>query len=232
MSVVAIIPARGGSKGIPRKNLMDFCGKPLIAWSILQAKAVNKIESVWVTSDDDEILHVSEKYGAKTIKRPSKISGDTSSSESAWIHAIGEISKTQPRPDVVVGLQATSPLRQSSDLAEALNQFYKNNADSMLSLVEIEDFFIWRECQNKAYESVNYDYKNRLPRQLIDKRYLENGSFYIFNVDGFLENKNRLFGDIDGFIMSKLKMFQIDNHVDVELCRALMKNLIELEANE
>jgi len=75
-ATVAIIPARGGSKGIPRKNLVDLCGKPLLAWSILQARAARRIDSVWLSSDDAEILSVAERYGARPIVRPALISGD------------------------------------------------------------------------------------------------------------------------------------------------------------
>ena len=91
---VAIIPARGGSKGIPGKNLLKLAGKPLIAWSIEHALKSSKIDSVWVTSDSDEILSVSVAYGAKAIKRPASISGDKATSEEAWIHALKKIQTT------------------------------------------------------------------------------------------------------------------------------------------
>ena len=113
--IAAIIPARGGSKGIPNKNIINFCGKPLIAWSILQALAVEKISSVWVTSDSEEILEIAQSYGALAIKRPSEISGNDASSESAWLHAINYIEGLGKKIDLVIGMQATSPLRASSD---------------------------------------------------------------------------------------------------------------------
>ena len=86
--IVAVIPARSGSKGIRKKNLMPFCGKPLLAWSIEQAISSTLIDKVWVSSNSNEILSVAESFGAKTIKRPESISNDTASSESAWSHAI------------------------------------------------------------------------------------------------------------------------------------------------
>ena len=122
-SIVAIIPARGGSKGIPGKNIKEICGKPLIAWSIIQAQESNIIESVWVSSDSDEILSVAERYGARKIKRPENISTDDATSESAWIHAIEQIEKINRKIDLVLGLQATSPIRSPKDIKKAYEVF-------------------------------------------------------------------------------------------------------------
>ena len=87
-SVIAIILARGGSKGIPRKNVLDFSGHPLVAWSVIQAKLSKEIDEVYISSDSEEILEIAQSYGAKTIKRPKEISGDSSKSEEAIIHAL------------------------------------------------------------------------------------------------------------------------------------------------
>ena len=90
-NIVAIILARGGSKGIPKKNVKKFCGKPLIGWSILQAKKTNEISSIWVSTDDNKIAKIARTYNVNVIKRPRNISRDTSSSEEGWKHAIKEI---------------------------------------------------------------------------------------------------------------------------------------------
>jgi len=208
--IVAIIPARGGSKGIPNKNIIEFCGKPLIAWSIEQCLSSKYISDVWVTSDSQEILDIAERYGAKTINRPDSISGDSASSEDAWIHAINIIQKYR-NIDLVFAPQATSPLREIKDINGAIEQMLNGNYDSLLSTVEIEDFFIWRQEEMSEPESINYDYMNRKPRQKIEKRYLENGSFYIFKPKILKDNNNRLGGKISLYKMEKYKMFQIDN---------------------
>lgn len=221
-SVVAIIPARGGSKGIPRKNLIEICGKPLLAWSILQAREATSIDSVWVTSDDDEILSVAEAHGARPIRRPPEISGDTASSEAAWLHALDEIEAHGNRVELVVAMQATSPLREASDLDGGVRALREENYDSLLSVGEIEDFFMWRLGNDGLADSVNYDYRNRKRRQMIEKRYLENGSFYVFRPDILRREQNRLGGRIGMFVMSRYKMFQIDNPEDLDLCAALM----------
>ena len=108
MHIVAIIPARGGSKGIPKKNIMDFCGKPLIAWSIEQAFGCSLIDGVYVSTDDAEISRTSKEFGAQIITRPVELATDTSSSEIAILDAINQIEKGDGRKiDCVVFLQAT-----------------------------------------------------------------------------------------------------------------------------
>lgn len=222
-SVVAIIPARGGSKGILRKNLIDVCGKPLLAWSIIQALNSSEIDSVWVTSEDEEILEVAAHYGAQPIKRPEDISGDSASSESAWLHAISVIEGLGTDIDLVVAMQATSPIRESSDLDAGVKLLRDKNYDSLLSVTEIEDFFTWRMTHDDLAESVNYDYRNRKRRQQIEKRYLENGSFYIFSPEQLRLEGNRLGGRIGLLPMKRFKMFQIDSPEDITLCSAIMR---------
>lgn len=220
---VAIIPARGGSKGIPRKNIADLCGKPLIAWSILQARAARGVDSVWVTSDSTEILDVAVSHGANPIRRPAEISGDEASSESAWLHALDTIETGGTRVDLAIGMQTTSPIREPSDLDKALAQFERERLDSLLTCCEVEDFFIWRYGPDGQPVGVNHDYKNRARRQNIEKRYLENGSFYLFKPDLLRAHGNRLAGKIGIYVMEKHKMFQIDNPQDIVLCRAIMR---------
>lgn len=217
---VAIIPVRGGSKGIPGKNLVMLSGKPLLVWSIEHALNSTKIDSVWVTSDSDEILSLAKSLGANVILRPSNISGDKATSESALIHAVIEIQK-HSEVNLIVFMQATSPIRGKNDLDEAITKYYKENLDSLLSVTKIEDHFQWRMGKSGP-ESINYDYKNRKRRQDIEVTYLENGSFYIVSPEALLKNKNRLSGKIGFYEQEKYKMYQIDNTEDVALCEAII----------
>ncbi len=220
--VVAIIPARGGSKGIPGKNLRLICGKPLLAWSIMQARAAKSIDSVWVSSDSNDILAVAEEYGAIPIRRPEELSGDAASSESAWLHALEQIEHSGANVDLIVGMQATSPIRDASDLDAAIGQVKRESLDSLLTVTEVEDFFNWR-IGSDGPESVNYDYRSRKMRQLIEKRFLENGSFYIFRPEILRAFNNRLGGKIGMHVMERHKMFQIDNPEDIILCESIMR---------
>ncbi|MBT3981931.1 MAG: acylneuraminate cytidylyltransferase family protein [Bacteriovoracaceae bacterium] len=223
---VAIIPARGGSKGIPKKNLIPFCGKPLIAWSIEQAVSASHIDSVWVTSDDEEILSVAQSYGANPILRPNDISGDGASSESAWIHAVDDIRNKGIDIDLAIGIQATSPLREAKDLDLAIEKFRNDQLDSLFSASLIEDFFIWEEDDDGNLKSQNYDHLNRKRRQDIKPQYVENGSFYLFKPDDISKFDNRLSGKIGFSIMEFWKTFEIDSMEDLEFCEALMKHYL------
>jgi len=215
--IIAIIPARGGSKGIPKKNIIDFHGKPLIAWSILQALNTPEIDEVLVSSDSDEILDVAKEYGANTIKRPEEISGDTASSESAIKHAIYALGY---ETEAVVMLQATSPLRKPDDLSRAIRQFREENWDSAFSGALLDDFLIWDKASDGSLKSFNYDYMNRGRRQDREHQFVENGSFYIFK-PSIISNGNRLGGNIGVYIMDFWQSFEIDTMDDLELVKTL-----------
>jgi CMP-N-acetylneuraminic acid synthetase len=220
--VHAIILARGGSKGIKNKNLILINNKPLIYWSIKSALKCKNILNVWVSSDSEKILKVSKKLGANIIKRPRRLSGDISSSESGWLHAINYIKK-HSHIKFVVALQATSPLRDKNDLTSAIKTFFINRYDSLFSSSINGAFFRWK-LKNKTLKS-NYNLdKIRPRRQLIDTELIENGSFYIFSAEKFIKNKKRLFGKIGTFIQNKSQRFEIDDFEDVFIIDSIMKN--------
>jgi len=224
-NIVAIIPARGGSKGIPKKNLLSFCGKPLVSWTINQALSVKSISSVWVTSDSKEILAVAKHFGANTISRPKSLSSDTSTTESAWKHALNVIEEKTGSVDVMIGLQPTSPIREPKDIEKAIKIFNKSKYDSLFSASEIGDFYIWQKKRQKLI-SLNYDYENRGRRQDYTKQYVENGSFYIFKPQTLTKFNNRLGGKIGISLMDFWKSFEIDSFEDIDLCETLMKHYI------
>ena len=220
---LAVIAARGGSKGIPHKNLLDICCKPLIAWTVEQARAARGVDVVAVSSDSDKILQAAEAAGAVGVRRPDDISGDLASSESAWLNALDALDEKMGRFERVVALQATSPIREPSDIEQALSTFDREHLDSLLSVCEVEDYFNWRIGQSGP-EPINYDYRNRRMRQQIEKRYLENGSFYVLIPSLLREQNNRLGGKIGFHVMERHKMFQIDRPEDVKLCAAIMRS--------
>jgi N-acylneuraminate cytidylyltransferase len=224
MRIVAIIPARGGSKSIHKKNLIDFCGKPLLTWSIEQALASLLVNKVYVSTEDQEIAVVSKKYGAGVIQRPIELSTDTASSEDALVHAIDRIEKEGGRNiDIVVFLQATSPLRNPADIDNALRKFIDQDADSLFSGAILEDFLIWGD-ENGKLESINYNYRNRGLRQTRKKQYVENGSIYIFKPAVLKKENNRLGGKIIVYEMEFWKSYEIDSYEDIEICEYYMRN--------
>ena len=213
MEIIAIIPARGGSKGIPNKNIMDFNGKPLISWTIGQVKKSNLIKDIYVSSDSQEILSVSQKYGAKTILRPQNISNDNSSSEEALLHFLYQLKKD---PDLIVFLQATSPLRKADDIDNAINTLIKDKADSLVSLTETREF-IWEQVE-KNFVPITYDFDNRCGHRDLKKLYYENGSIYIFKPEILRKFNNRLGGIKSVYLMEAWQRADIDDDDTFELC--------------
>ncbi|MBT3697399.1 MAG: acylneuraminate cytidylyltransferase family protein [Gammaproteobacteria bacterium] len=230
MNIICIIPARGNSKEIIDKNIINFCGKPLIAWSIEQALASEGIKDVYVSSDSDKILQISKEYGAKEIKRPDNIARDESTSEEALIHAINEIERDNGKIDLVVFLQGTSPLRSSEDIDKAIALFINNQLDSLFSACDLKDLMVWKNIEDNL-TSINYDYENRKRRQDMQKQYGENGSIYIFKPKVIKQNMNRLGGKIGIYIMNEWKIHEIDTKEDIGICEYFM-NKKELVKNK
>lgn len=219
--VVAVIPARGGSKGIPRKNVQPLAGKPLIVHSIEQARRSRCVTETVVSTDDDEIVAVSEAAGAVVVWRPAEISGDYASSESALIHAIKTLFAQEERlPDLVVFLQCTSPLRRAGDIDGAVRTLLEQGADSLLS-VSPSHRFLWAETADGA-RSLNYDFCNRPRRQDMQPQYVENGSIYVFRPEALLNTGNRLSGKIALYKMDEEAAVDIDSLFDMKLAEMML----------
>ena len=224
--IIAVIPARGGSKGIEKKNIRSFAGKPLITHTIEQALASRSVQRTFVSTDDDEIASVSKKYGAEIVWRPSGISSDTASSESALLHAVNELEeREQFSPDLVIFLQCTSPLRKSGDIDAAVQKFVEEKADSLLSVSKSHQF-LWEE-RGRAARPVNYDYKKRPRRQDFGQQYVENGSIYICKSRILKETRNRLGGKISMYEMEKWQAFEVDDAEDFKLCEWLFQQHLQ-----
>ena len=226
INIVAIIIARGGSKGIPNKNTINFCGKPLIAWTI-DACIKGGATSVWVSSDSDQILEISKSFGAKLIKRPKEFAEDTSSSEDAWNHAIDYLEiEMRYSIDWVIAPQTTSPLTESKDISLGISKVKSQKFYSYFSCCPVSDTLIWGTDENNNLSSLNYDWKNRKRRQDNKKQFIENGAFYIFKPEVLKVNKNR-FGENIGIIeMDNWKIFEIDTYEDIKICEILMQQMI------
>ncbi|MEI6757394.1 MAG: acylneuraminate cytidylyltransferase family protein [Chlorobium sp.] len=217
MHTVAIIPARGGSKGLKDKNIYPLAGKPLLAWTILQALDSSSIERVFVTTDDQAIANVASEYGAEVIKRPVEISGDKSSSESAILHAAELIERDyRTTLDTIVFLQATSPLRKPGDIDGAVELFRRQGADSLISATKIDDMTLWESREGK-WESVNFDYRNRGMRQDRPTQFIENGSIYIFTPEVLRKFDNRIGQKLTVYEMEFWQTWEIDTLDEIDL---------------
>lgn len=216
--VLAIVPARGGSKGIVRKNMQPVAGRPLLAHTLEQARQTPAITRVVVSTDDEEIGATAREYGAEVIRRPAEISGDEATSESALLHALDHLKRAEGyEPDLVVFLQATSPLRGPDDIQNAISTLGEQRADSLFSACRFGGF-IWRRDGDQV-RSVNYDYRERPRRQDAPVEVRENGSIYVFKPSVLREHGNRLGGKIAAYLMSEESSLEIDEPQDLEEVR-------------
>jgi CMP-N,N'-diacetyllegionaminic acid synthase len=219
--VWAVIPARGGSKGIPRKNIRPLAGRPLLVHSIEAALEAPAVDRVVVSTDDREIASVAEHHGAEVVWRPAEISGDAASSESALLHALDSAQDREGHdPDLVVFLQATSPLRRPGDVQRAIDLLRSENADSLFSAFRPSGF-LWRVA-NGDLSPVNYDPANRPRRQeLTEEIVIENGSIYVFKPWVLRQTGSRLGGRIVAYMMGALHSFELDEPDDWDLLERL-----------
>ena len=225
--ILAIIPARGGSKGIPRKNIIPLAGKPLIAWTIDAAKKSKYIDRIIVSSDSDEILKVAFKFGSEPIKRPAKLAADIALPEPLIFHALGHLKKTEKYiPDVIIYLQPTSPLRNETDIDNAFNVFFKSKAMALNSVYEIDKKYLKTFGINKnglLEGSINnkYPFANR---QQLPSVYMPNGAIYIIYTDVFRKTKMLFSDKTVPFLMQGEKNVDLDTQEDLKKLNKYLKN--------
>lgn len=226
--VLAITPARGGSKGIPRKNIIDLCGKPLVAHTITQAQKATRIDDYIVNSDDAEIRAVAESFGAKTMNRPDEYAHDQILQEVdlllQWTVEQYEVANPDKRVDIVVLLYPTAPLRDVAAIEQAVEMVQDQGYDSALS-VYFDTRYLWAVAEDgKSIKPRNYDPNKRMPRQKESwNQWAENKAIYAMKRD-VLFNIGRI-GPKCGFVeMEKWRSVDIDEPVDLEMARALYKS--------
>lgn len=217
MKNVALVPLRGGSKGIPKKNIKVINGKPLCYWSLLAASKAKSVDEVFVSTDCLEIEEIvrSFEFEVKILRRPIELADDTATTESVVFHFYEKI-----KFDNVFTIQATSPLLQSSFLDEAFIKFNEKNLDTLLS-VNVLKQFLW----NRSGKPLNYDPHNRKRRQDIDGELVENGSFYISTRET-IKNTGTRFGEkVDFYEIPHYYGYEIDDHFDFKFVEKLMEIL-------
>ena len=216
MKVIAIIPARGGSKGIPRKNLVNFSGKPLIQWSIDAALKSTYITDVVVSSDDDEILNVAqENKGVLAIKRPIELAQDSSKTAPVLTHVLESLNGI--KYDYLILLQPTSPLRTAEDIDLAFEKLLNSKATSLISVCELEHHpYKSFKLDEKGYLQgiINNDYPF-YPRQSLPKTYRANGAIYIIKVNDFIKDETLFTNKATHFEMSIDASLDIDAITDL-----------------
>ncbi len=229
MTTIVIIPARGGSKGVPDKNIRNIAGQPLIAWSIQQALATSGVDQVIVSTDSADIAQIAKDYGASVPSlRPAYLAEDNTPTEPVLEYIVNELKADDIQIDTVILLQPTSPLRLAHSIQNALNLFHQSDADSLLSVVESHAFFWELPGEADGLPVADYDYQNRPRRQDIkqaDKRYRENGSIYITRSEILVKNHNRLGGTMKAYIMDDIEGYEIDTLTDFKVVETLMHSV-------
>lgn len=221
MNTVTIIPARGGSKGIPRKNIREFCGKPLIAHIIETALKVRELDRVIVSTEDNEIAEIARKYGAEVpFIRPKELARDETPTLPVLQHAVKYLEENENyKPDIVVLLYATSPLLKPERVSDAIKMLKKENLDSVLSVVEDRGHF-WIETEGEYERLYPKVLKNR---QFTKPLFKENGAIYAFKRDLLMDENTVVGGKIGFLIMQKENTIDIDEPLDFEIAEFLMR---------
>jgi CMP-N-acetylneuraminic acid synthetase len=218
---LAIIPARGGSKRLPRKNVLDLNGKPLIAYSIEAGLDSSYIDKVVVTSDNDEILTISKKYGAITINRPNELASDTATTFDAIKHAVDNYEKY----DYIVLLQPTSPLRDRDHIDKAIELLESKNADAVVSVCKMDHSPLWSNTINDSLSMTGF-----LKDEVLNKRsqdlkeyYSLNGAIYICDTKKLLKEKSFFLKEsIFAYKMDRKSSIDIDKEIDFKIAEYLL----------
>ncbi len=233
MKIYAIIPARGGSKGIPGKNVKDLCGKPLIAWTIEAAKKVPGILRVIVNTDDADIARVAQKHGAEIFNRPKELAEDLTLDLPVFEHHLRALEAEGELPDIVVDIRATAPLRRGARIAEGialLKKLGRTKADSVraVSKASKHPYKMWRfkgkriePFLGEAHTGMKEPYN--APRQVLPEVFQNNGCVNVFWPETILKKKSMTGGKIAGFVMDEWESVNIDTPIDFIIAEELMK---------
>lgn len=219
---LAIILARGGSKRLPRKNILDLNGKPLIVWTIEAGLKSKYIDKVIVSSDDDEILNISKKYGTDIIKRPCELASDTATTFDAIKHTVENLKKY----DYTVLLQPTSPLRNEKHIDDAIELLESKKADAIISVCEMDHSPLWSNILPEDLSMKNFLREEVLNKrsQDLEKYYRLNGAIYICRTDKLLEEGSFLLkNNIFAYVMDRKSSIDIDEEIDFKFAEILSK---------
>jgi len=227
-SVVAVVPARAGSKGIPGKNLRAVAGRSLVRRAVEAALDATSIDAVVVSTDGDAIAAEAERAGARVVRRPTELAGDEASSESALLHVLDDLAAAGEEPEVVVFLQATSPFTDPADLDAAVARVRDGLADSVFAATP-SHAFLWRIEREPdgagTARAVNHDAAVRPRRQDREPEYRETGAFYVFRTAAFRQHRHRFHGRVELVVVDPRGAIDIDDPGDLAVAGALAPHL-------
>lgn len=227
-SVISIIPARGGSKGLPGKNIKNLCGRPLISWTIEKALSSNYIDTVLVSTDSQDIANVSKSFGAQVpFMRPDNLATDGATTLSVVQHSLDYYSRLDSVFDYIVLLEPTSPLRKPKDIDNMLTKLdsNSNNFDSIVSLGETHAHpYILKKLTNSSVSNfLNSPNVSNLRRQDYDSVYFPYGVAYVVKTDVFLEENTFYTRKCMGYQIERWQNYEIDDFCDFLCVEAMIK---------
>ncbi len=224
-SVLALVPARGGSKGLPGKNVRSLCGRPLIQWSIDAGLSSRFVDLVMVSTDSQEIAEVATASGASVpYIRPSELAGDAASSIDVVIHALDFLAKAGKYFDIVVLLEPTSPLRDSSDIDQALQNMADSRSSAIVSVCRAESShpaFVFRQSTDGHLIPFMERPPTGLRRQELEPMFFLDGSIYASEVQTLRERRSFYHSETSAYEVPKWKSFEIDDLEDFQIVEAL-----------
>jgi len=224
--VLGIIPARGGSKGVPRKNVRDLAGKPLIVWTIEATQRARTIDRLIVSTDDDEIAQVAQSAGAEVIIRPPELAQDTTPTEPALLHVLDELEEREAyRPDAVSLLQCTSPLRGSDLIDQCVHLLFDTGCDAVMTVLHVQHWYLIGTIDEGEKYHPEYDYQRRPRSQDMPEKYRENGAVYVTRLETMRAYQNRLGGDVRVVPMDPVRSVDIDHEEDFLLAQEVIRGL-------
>ncbi len=224
----AFIFARGGSKGLPGKNIKKFCGKPLIVWAIEHAKGSSYIDRIIVSTDSKEIAKIAEKNGAEVpFIRPKYLSKDTAPERKAWQHALEFLKKTENKlPEIMISVPCTSPLRTSKDLDNAIKRFMRGDVDTVLTVTEAARnpyYTMLKKSEKNLFELAFKSDKHIIRRQDAPKIYDIAGIAFVSDPKFVLSCDNLYEGKVGAIEIPLNRSIDIDTNFDFEIAETLMK---------
>jgi YrbI family 3-deoxy-D-manno-octulosonate 8-phosphate phosphatase len=223
MQCLVVIPARGGSRGVPRKNARLLAGQPLLAHAIAAARGARRIGRVVVSTDDAELAELALRFGAELVLRPRELSGDTASSESAVLHTL-EVLETREdyRPELVMMVQCTSPLTTAEDLDQLIERLLESGADSAFTAVPFHHF-LWSAEPDGRARGLNHTGEKRKRRQDMEPQYLESGAAYVMRSALFRAQGERFAGRVVMHVTDAARCLEIDEPADFERAELVLR---------
>lgn len=223
---IGIIPARGGSKGIPRKNVKELCGRPLIFYTIVEALKSRYISRLVTSTEDPEIADVARRYGSEVVERPKELASDDSNVVDAVKHVLDHLRNTEGTEfEYVVLLQPTSPFRTAQDIDSAIEKLLELKGDSLVSLTEVGDKHPARMKMviNERIVDIFDRRWDFAPRQMLPKIYIRNGAIYIAKTTVIYERNSFRGDDCIAYIMPPERSINIDDPIDWIVAEILMR---------